>query len=91
MSAKRFHLAAAVLGTALLLTACEQGSNYRDLKGIPGQEPDSVTMYINVDQHPNLAKVCIDGIAFMTTSRLSDDAVTRVPEWDKTCPTPKTK
>ncbi len=30
-------------------------------------------------------------IAFMTTSRQSDDAVTRVPEWDKTRPAPKAK
>lgn len=47
--------------------------------------PDSVEVFLNVDMHPNLARVCIDGIAFLTTTR-DLDAVDRVAEWDPYCP-----
>jgi hypothetical protein len=76
-------VAAAALG---LLGACSPGNNFRDLEGIKSQEPDSVEVFSNVDKHPNIAKVCIDGVAFATTTREGNSAIMRVESWDRTCP-----
>ena len=46
--------------------------------------PDSIEVFQNVQLHPNLARICIDGIAFLTTTR-DFDAVERIPEWDHIC------
>ncbi len=72
-------------GAVLVLGACSPGNNFRDVEGVKSENPDLVQNYNNLDKHPNLAKVCIDGVAFLTTTR-EYDAVTRVPEWDRTCP-----
>jgi hypothetical protein len=39
-----------------------------------------------VDKHPNTAKLCIDRVAFATTTREGNSAIMRVEAWDKTCP-----
>lgn len=80
---KRIILAG--LALAFVAGACSPGDNFRDVEGVKSQKPDLVENYSNMDQHPNIGKVCIDGVAFLTTTR-DYDAVTRVPEWDKTCP-----
>lgn len=85
MLLRRLFLAIALLATVAAAIGCD-ASNTQDLKGIPGQKPDSIKVYINIDTHPNIAKLCIDGVAFITTSREGDDAVNRVPELDRTCP-----
>ena len=36
--------------------------------------------------HPNIAKVCIDGVAFATTTREGNSAIMRVEAWDRSCP-----
>lgn len=46
--------------------------------------PDSIEVFQNVDSHPNIARICIDGVAFLTTTR-DLDAIDRVPEWDSIC------
>jgi hypothetical protein len=77
---------AIVAGLAFMaLGACSPGNNFRDVEGVKSNDPDLVQNYNNMDRHPNIGKVCIDGVAFLTTTR-DYDAVTRVPEWDKTCP-----
>ena len=68
-----------------ILGACTPGDNFRDVEGVKSERPQLIQNYNNIDKHPNLAKVCIDGVAFLTTTR-AYDAVTRVPEWDRTCP-----
>lgn len=73
------------IGLALALGACSPGNNFRDVEGVKSSDPDLVQNYNNMDKHPNIGKVCIDGVAFLTTTR-QYDAVTRVPEWDRTCP-----
>lgn len=78
-------LITAAFALAALAAACSPGNNFRDVEGVPSQDPDKIEVFNNVDQHPNLALVCIHGVAFATTTR-DYDAVTRVPEWDKTCP-----
>ncbi len=77
-------LIAAVFALALLGGACA-GNNFRDVEGVASQDPDSIAVYNNVDRHPNIVKVCIQGVAFATTTR-DYAALTRVPEWDRTCP-----
>ena len=72
-------------GIAMVAVACGGQNNFRDVKGVKSQNPDLIQNYNNMDQHPNIGKVCIDGVAFLTTTR-AYQPVTRVPEWDKTCP-----
>lgn len=71
-----------LLGAAL--AGC--GSNRRDLEGIPLTEPSKVEIYANLDTQPNIVRLCIDGVALMTTSR-EYTSVIRVPEWDAWCKT----
>lgn len=46
---------------------------------------DHYDVFYNMDQHPNLVRVCVDGVAVMTTTREYGDAVTLVPEWNEYC------
>jgi hypothetical protein len=61
-----------------------QGANTRDLKGVSAKNPSKTELYANVDNHPNIVRLCIDGLAFVTTSREMDPLL-RVPEWDAWC------
>lgn len=72
---------AAFLGVAAL-TGC--GANVRDLEGVPIKEPQKIEIYANLDKHPNIVRLCIDGIAWVTTTR-ELESVTRVPEYDAWC------
>jgi hypothetical protein len=65
----------------LALTGCAQEYDYEDA---PVRDPDESVIFTNVDGHPNLVRVCIDGVAFATTSR-EYEPVLRVPEWDEHC------
>jgi len=75
--------AGAILG-ALTLTGCVPG-NERDLEGVTGKDPDRAELYINVDGHPNVVRLCIGGAGFATTSRENGQNFLRVPEWDPWC------
>lgn len=74
--------AVAILG-GLALVGC-QGSNTRDLEGVPFKEPDKIEVYVNVDGNPNITRLCIGGVAFGTTSRDYGN-VFRVEQWDSWC------
>jgi hypothetical protein len=66
----------------LALTGCT-GNSRRDLEGIPNKEPEKAEMYANIDGYPNVVRLCIDHVAFATTTRDSSPAaIFRVPEWD---------
>lgn len=84
---KKIRASFAVAAVAVLVGACSPGNNFRDVEGVQSKNPDSIENFNNMDLHPNIGKVCIYGVAFLTTTR-DYDAVTRVPEWDKTCPAP---
>jgi hypothetical protein len=75
----------AIVG-ALTLTAALSGcgANQRDLNGIDIKNPDKVEVYANIDEHPNIVRMCIGGIGFATISR-QYNAILRVPEWDAWC------
>ena len=85
--------------TALALSACGSNASETDI-GQPTFEgnastdilattPDEITVFQNVDRHPTIVRICIDGVAFRTISTthsgLASPAVDRVPEWDETC------
>jgi len=46
--------------------------------------PDDVTIWLGLDGHPNLARVCLDGLGFVTSTS-EFKAYERVPEWDEYC------
>lgn len=57
----------------------------RDLENVEVRDPGRVILYNNVDLHPNIVGLCVDGAGFATTTREYGDAVIRVPEWDAGC------
>ena len=90
----------AVASAVLLLGACTQDASKTDLsepkqqgRAVPqdykAQAPDSITVFQNVDGHPTITRVCIDGTAWRTISNAHqgglDGAVKRVEEWDTYC------
>ena len=77
---------AVVLGVGTMLGGCTSGNNFRDVEGVASKDPDLLEAYNNLDGHPNIAKVCIDGVAFATTTRDAAAAIQRVEAWDSTCP-----
>ena len=83
---KNTKLLVVVTAGALTLGACSPGNNFRDVEGVASKDPDLLEAYNNLDGHPNIAKVCIDGVAFATTTREAHAAIQRVEAWDSTCP-----
>jgi hypothetical protein len=63
----------------MALAGCSQTT--RDLEDVPIDDPDKIEMYANVDSFPNVVRLCIDGVAFATTTR-DYEPIMRVPEWD---------
>lgn len=78
---KKLVIAAALSGSAILLAGCSN-QTVRDLEGVPISEPDKAEVVVNIDQFPNINRICIDGVAFATTTREAAGAIMRVPEWD---------
>jgi hypothetical protein len=78
------RLAGILLVAALAaVSAAGCGSSRRDLNGVVNKNPDKAEMYANVDGYPNIVRICIDKVAFATTTRdNSPAALIRVPEWD---------
>jgi len=77
---------AALLAVAgvLTLSACANDTILDNENGVVA-DADEITVFNNIDGHPNIARLCADGVAFATTMREYGDAVTRVPEWDDYC------
>lgn len=87
---KKIAIAAGIGAVLVSLTACGQApweDSLRDLEGVEVYDPDSVRMWNNVDKHPNIVRLCLDGVAFATTTREYGDALLRIPEWDAYCKT----
>lgn len=85
---RRLALAAVVPVAALVLVGCSEQLGDRPMtEDVVIQDMDSVRVFRNIDQFPNIARVCVDGVAFATTSSSGDGpAIVRVPEWDGSCP-----
>lgn len=76
-------LVASLVFGAAACTPPWEGS-IRDLEKAEVRDAD-VTVYNNINRHPNIARVCTDGVAWVTTSR-DFDALERMEEWDELCP-----
>lgn len=85
-----------VLGV-FLLAGCS-ADQLGDRGGREGAQPDKVgdvdyvEVFRNADNFPNIARICIEGLAFASTSSgvrgesgVADPALLRVPEWDAKC------
>lgn len=90
---RRPALIVAAAASLLLVAGCSQ--QLGDRSNGAGRDPDRlsdvdyVEVYRNIDNFPNVAKVCAGGLAFATTSSRdgqTSPALVRVPEWDRTCP-----
>jgi hypothetical protein len=57
-----------------------------DLKGVNPQYPNYAATWVNVDGFPNVTELCINGVAFATTTR-DYNAIMRIPQWDAFCAT----
>ncbi|MEV5413118.1 hypothetical protein AB0K60_30310 [Thermopolyspora sp. NPDC052614] len=81
----------------LLLTGCSS-DQLADRGGQEDAPPDKISdvdyieVFRNADNFPNVARICIEGLAFASTSsgRRGEDAVAapallRIPEWDAKC------
>jgi hypothetical protein len=81
-----FALGIAIVALALILGGCNfgQGSDSRDLEGVPLTDPQKIEVYANVNGHPNIVRLCIDGRAFITTTR-ARFAMLRADYWDGWC------
>ncbi|WP_218010754.1 hypothetical protein [Herbidospora mongoliensis] len=87
--------AAGALIAALLLTGCSD--QLGDRGGNENAPPDKigdvdyVEIFRNADNFPNVARICIEGLAFASTSSgsrgesVANPALLRVPEWDAKC------
>lgn len=99
---KRRVLVGLGLTAALAFGACTQDASKTDLdepkqsgRAIPqdykATAPDAITVFQNVDGHPSIVRVCIDGLAFRTLSTSHnggfEGAAARVEEWDDYCAT----
>lgn len=76
----------AIAAAAAAATIAGCSTQYDDLKNVPPSFPNYAAVYINVDGFPNVTELCINGVAFATTTR-QYDSIMRVPEWDAFCAT----
>lgn len=77
----------AIALTAVAVAGC--GANNFDLEEVDGRSPDRIEVLLNVDSHPNIVRLCIDGFAFYTVSTThapahASERLHRRPEWDQT-------
>lgn len=74
-------------GALLALSGCDGNSisgGFKDVEGIPPQDPAKVEIFNNVDGFPNVVAICVKEVAFATTTR-DLNAILRMPEWDGWC------
>ena len=95
MTRRRVSATLAAAGLALVLTLAGCSEELGDRGGSKGADPDKISdadyveVYRNIDNFPNIALVCIQGIAFATTASregMSAPQLLRMPEWDARCP-----
>ena len=90
----KIKIVAAIAAIGFLATGCGQApweDSMRDYEHAEVRDPGMITLWNNIDKHPNIARVCADGVAFATTTRPDFSSVMRVPEWDGYCSKQKDK
>lgn len=78
--------AAVIAGTAAAAIAVTAGcsNQLNDLNGISQHQPNYATTWLNVSGFPNITELCINGVAFATTTR-DYTSIMRIPQWDAFC------
>jgi hypothetical protein len=79
-------LGATVIATAGIVAGCAGNPQLDDLRNTTVQYPNYAVTYMNVDSFPNVTEICINGVAFATTTR-DYTAILRIPQWDAFCAT----
>jgi hypothetical protein len=80
------------IAAAAIIAGCASGNPVADdLQNVSPSYPNYVGLYLNVDGHPNIVEICINGVGFATTTREAAGAITRIPEWDAFCQTQEGK
>jgi hypothetical protein len=72
-------------GIGAAIVGCSQ-PQFNDLRNVQAVYPNFARTYMDVDGFPNVTELCINGVAFATTSR-DLNAITRIPQWDAFCVT----
>jgi hypothetical protein len=80
-------VSACIASTALIVSCASGNPVADDLQNVPPSYPNWVGLYLNVDGHPNIVEICVNGVGFATTTRDAAGAITRIPEWDAFCQT----
>jgi hypothetical protein len=81
-------VAVTVLLALVLLAGCS--AQLGDRGGTEGAAPDRISdvdfieVFRNADNFPNMARMCVDGLAFASSSS-GGPSLVRVPEWDGWC------
>lgn len=76
---KRLALIAAAV--ALVGAACSP--QFQDLEGIEPTDPDTVTLYRNIDGFPNVLVFCVNGDALiMRSQKYNDLQILHIPSND---------
>lgn len=94
---KKFLICIALAAVIFVVAGCGEDASKVDIKqprqqgrSIPSdysvRVPDRLTVYQNIDEHPTIAVLCIEGLGFFTTSRINgNDSIERLPEKDADC------
>lgn len=89
-TARRWTTPALVIATLCLvpvLASCSEQLGDRPMTDdVVVRDLDAVTVYRNIDEFPNIARACADGVAFAVSSSENGPSMVRVPEWDEACP-----
>jgi hypothetical protein len=78
-------IGAVVVATAGVIAGCAS-PQLNDLRNSPSLYPNYAVTYINVSGFPNVTELCINGVAFATTTR-DYTSILRIPQWDAFCAT----
>jgi hypothetical protein len=78
-------LGVATFATAAIVAGCAS-PQLDDLRNTSVQYPNYAVTWMNVSQFPNVTELCINGVAFATTTR-DYNAIMRIPQWDAFCAT----
>ncbi|GAB2470843.1 hypothetical protein GCM10027187_43640 [Streptosporangium sandarakinum] len=94
-SATAGRAAGAALAVLLLAGCSDQLGDRGGKNGAPPDrigDVDYVEVFRNADNFPNIARICVEGLAFASTSSgsrgedgVANPALIRVPEWDAGC------
>jgi hypothetical protein len=94
----RFTVIGGLVAVLAIVVLAGCSAQLGDRGGDEGSPPDRIgdvdfiEVFRNADNFPNIARMCVDGLAFAGTSSglrgedaVANPALLRIPEWDPTC------